>query len=249
MTYTQEDIDTIAQKIVGVIYSSLFFEDGTRSVAESQRTNSLIMHLSQFAREMNSAYGTRARKSIETLCAVLSERGIAWKEPTGDHLSVMIGECNISVAYNRGIEIALDSTKSGRPRLYMHCTASESDIADFIEFIAAADAASHILVEKRYQEAGRNRMISEVEYPGVEKEVAEFLVPRGIKYTLDNNRGENILSIQILKEIWMQKIVSYEDIEQDLRLVPYLIKRPDCIKRDGRGFAIFHNWNWDKRRK
>jgi len=249
MTYTQETIDTIALKTVGDIYSSLFFEDGTRSVAESQRANNLIMYISPLFREMNTACGTRARKSIASLCAVLSSRGIVWMKSSNECLNVKIGECDIFVAYNKGIEVALDSTKSGHDRQFMHCTASESDIADFIELIAAADASSRLLVEKRYQEAGRNRMISEVEYPGLEKEVADFLVPRGINYTLDNNRGENILSIQIIKEIWMRKAVSSEEIEMDLRLVPYLIKRPDCIKRDGRGFAIFYDWNWDKRRK
>ena len=45
----------------------------------------------------------------------------------------------------------------------------------------------------------------------------------------------------------MAKAVSFETLEADLRLVPYLISRPDRIKQDGRGFAVFKKWDWNRK--
>lgn len=90
------------------------------------------------------------------------------------------------------------------------------------------------------------QMISEVDFPSVEFIAEQFLLPRSIRYNLFHSDTRNVLEIQIVQEIWMSKEVSSETLEDDLLLVPYLINRPDCIKSDGRGFSLFHKWNWYK---
>jgi len=249
MTYTQEKINAIAEETIKYVVPGYFFNEDLRNHVHNLCIQQFVVQMKDLVKSLNSECGTRTKKSLETLCSELSRREISWSEFAPNLISVHFGEITISAQYHKGLDIALDFTRNGHPREWVHITTRENDVIDLMECIAASYLAIRDLVEKRYLEAGRDRMISEVEYPGVEKEVADFLVPRGINYTLENNRGENILSIQIIKEIWMRKAVSSEDIEQDLRFVPYLIKRPDCIKRDGRGFAIFHNWNWDKQRK
>lgn len=247
MTYTQDTIEAIAQRTLAQ-YPSFFFTDGDRhDIIQAQRKYQLALITKDLVRDMNGCCGSRCRKSLATLCDILSARGIRWESDIPMYLTVWVGESTVQVRYLGGIEIALDCCDSLHGLEFGHCTSRESDIADLIECIAAADRASRLLAEKRFQEADRNRMISEVEFPGVEKEVADFLVPKGIRYTLENCHGQNVLSVQIIKEVWMRKAISYESLWRDLQLIPYLILRPDCIKRDGRGFYIFHNWGWDRK--
>lgn len=102
------------------------------------------------------------------------------------------------------------------------------------------------LKEQRRIRFKKAQMISEVDFPSVEFIAEQFLLPRGIRYSLFHSDTINVLEIQIVQEVWMSKAVSSETLEEDLRLVPYLIKRPDCIKRDGRGFSVFHKWDWNR---
>ena len=109
------------------------------------------------------------------------------------------------------------------------------------------DRRSRELLEQRRLQARKDDMVSQVELPSVELMVEEHLGPRVIRYNLFHSDTDNVLEIQIIKEIWMAKAVSFETLEADLRLVPYLISRPDRIKQDGRGFAVFKKWDWNRK--
>lgn len=92
----------------------------------------------------------------------------------------------------------------------------------------------------RRLELERNRMICDISMPTVELEASRFFTPRGINYSvrIDSYQGRIFLAVQLIGNIWIEKAVTLESLEADLRIVPFLIKRPDCVRRDGRGFRF-----------
>ena len=198
-------------------------------------------------KKMNSECGSRKRKSLSLLQEELTERGLKWESISPDEILVSTGHCLFRVREKSGIDIALDYPESDKELSYQHCTAAESDIVDLIETFAELDRRTREEVVVRRLKAEKEQMISDIELPSAEIIVERFLKPRGIRYNLRRSDTHNVLEIQIVNEIWMSKSVNVETLEDDLRFVPYLIKRPDCIKRDGRGFSIVHKWNWNKK--
>lgn len=246
MTFTQDNINALASEVIRYIPSQLYYIEGTRNHIQSQCNHNFISQFRNMVRDVNRDCGTRVRKTLGALRSELSSRGINWSESASGLISAHFGDITMTVRHKKGLDITLELADCLNPPEWVHITMCESDVADLMEYVAAAYLAVLNLIDKTIQETGRKQMISEIEYPVIEKDIADYLVPRGIRYTLENSDGKNTLFVQILKDIWIRKSVNMETLKQDLSIIPYLIKRPDCIKSDGHGYSLFHKWNWDK---
>lgn len=90
----------------------------------------------------------------------------------------------------------------------------------------------------------QEKMISDIEYPYIECRVKDYLDPRGIVYRLEHWPTSIALVVQIVDDIWMEKTVSCQELDNLLGRIPYLIDRPDCIKQDGLGFRVIRRSRW-----
>jgi len=227
-----------------------FFIDELRKELYISREESLVSCLNKQVKILNSDASSRKRKALSKVTEILSERDFRWEwKDIGleGRLEVFTDLHSFIIRYSGGLEVALNAPDRDGKIHYCHCTAGERDLADLIMFIAAVDRKSLELLEHKSIKCHRDQMLSEIEFPSVELETAQFLNPRGIRYNLSQANGHNRLEVQIVNEIWMAKNVTTDSLEDDLRIIPYLLKRPDCIKRDGRGFSIFHKWGWNRK--
>ena len=214
---------------------------------EEYRQMELANTLRIDVKKMNSECGSRKRKSLSLLQEELTGRGLKWESISPGEILVSVGQCLFHISEKSGIDIALDYPESDKKLSYQHCTAKESDIVDLMETFAELDRRTREEVLVRRFKAEKEQMISDIEFPSIEIMAKDFLGPKGIKYRVTSSGTKNLLEIQIIKDLWMFKHVSMDTLERDLRLVPYLLKRTDCIKRDGRGFKLCYKYDWDKK--
>jgi len=250
MQYTQQDIENASRGILKTIPTNYFYLDEHKKTLYKWREDKLVSCLADQARILNSESGSKKRKSFSEMKEVLSNKGIRWVEQCStesDQLEVTIEGHSYFIRFSKGVDVALEYKHNDGSRSWSHCTANEDDIADFILFMSAVERRSLELLEQKSLKCHREEMLSEIELPSVELEVARFLDPKGIRYNLSHSNGHNRLEVQIVKEIWMAKNVTLDSLEDDLRIIPYLLKRPDGMKEYGRGFSIFHKWDWNKK--
>ena len=247
MIYSPDRIENEAAKVAGGVPRAVLWSDIPGGKPEEMRQKQMQPVFQAAIEELNSSCGTRRRKTLEGIQAELDARGLSWKRASDEVIIAHIGDCNFHVRRRSGLDVALRHDGAEHLVQRFHCTACEADIVDLMEAAVKVDCRSRQLLEQRRLEANKDRMISEVELPSVELIAGQYFQPRGIRYTLTHSGDQNILEIQIVNEVWMKKAVSPETLEEDLRFVPYLIKRPDRIKEDGRGFQIIHKWDWRSR--
>ena len=221
----------------------------SRDRIEEARRESLEDTLSELVLTLNRECGSNRRKKVKAVGEELSRRDIvwAWNAEEKDRLLVALSEgFSLHVRYDHGLDIALSRDVLDGSLRYVHCTAREDDLADLVELVITLNARTRSRVEQRRLTASRDQMLSEIEFPSMKLEVTKFMESRGIRYILRQSLGRIMLEVQIVNEVWMKKAMSLETLEDDLAVIPYLIKRPDCIKRDGRGFVISRRWDWNK---
>ena len=246
MKHTPERIEEEAALVWAGVHEAVLL-NGTPDSLERFREKRMIGVFREDVDRTNREAGTRRRKTLATVREQLLERGCdGWVVESDVEITVPMLKCLFHIRERSGIDLAVTYQGDGRKPEYRHCTACEEDIADLLESCAEVDIRSRELLEQRRLQIRKEQMISEVELPSVELMVEQFLKPRGIRYSLCQSCTRNILEIQIVQEVWMSKAVSTETLEEDLSFVPYLIKRPDCVKRDGRGFEIIHKWDWNR---
>ena len=88
----------------------------------------------------------------------------------------------------------------------------------------------------------RARLISEISHNSLEPVINDYMVKKGIlNYRLFiDGHNRNVLEVQIVDQYWMfNDTVNLENIDRILRIIPYLIARPDRIPEDGLGFRRF----------
>ena len=245
MEYTDEQIQAVAKHTVDETPWGLYIYTAGKNINIRREVVDAITG-GVFEKELdklNAAHWSRKRKSIELVAAELEARGYSYsmtyeEESDTQFLDVTLRQSHFRLWYQHGLIIHfILPEKGGSP---LHCTAEASDVVDFLEYISKIHEILPGMYEKRHNEACKATIISEVEFPAIEQKVKDFMEPRGITYKLAHRGDWTRLEVQIVKEIWMAKIVHYEEIDDLLRIVPYLIKRPDCIKQDGRGFGIVH---------
>ena len=247
MKYTSKRTDHEAARALNMISAGLLLTDAPSKLAERYRQGQMTIVFKDDVKSMNSEFGSRCKKTLEGIRQELSSRGFDWTILCDNAVSVRIGQCLFRIRQKAGIDVDLAYSDPDCTSGYQHCTAVEVEIVDLLESIAEVDRRSCELLEQRRLQARKDDMVSQVDLPSVELMVEEHLGPRGIRYNLFHSDTDNVLEIQIIKEIWMAKAVSFETLEADLRLVPYLISRPDRIKQDGRGFAVFKKWDWNRK--
>lgn len=250
MNYTQDTVESLAAKVADRIPRTLLFNDDTRERIEKTRRDQMEETLSDLVLDMNRKCGSNRRKTVSAVGEELSDRGIDWTwmiEGDDRWLAARGKECSLHVSYDHGLEVALDYNEQKGSKRYFHCTAREGDLADLIEMMLSLDELSGKTVEQRRVIASRDQMLCEIEFPSVELEIAKYMESKGFRHVLRQSYGKIILEVQIVNEIWMKKAMELHTLEDDLAIIPYLIKRPDCMKRDGRGFQIFHKWDWNKK--
>lgn len=221
----------------------LLLLDDWDSEFENICNRAMIGFMRDYIPRVNAEDGTRRKKSLERMQETLSERGLDWQEVDETTILAHIGPCLFHIRKAVGIDVSLAYHGIDNAPFF-HCTASEAGLADAIESCVEVDRTFRKFLKERRLKLKRDEMISELELPSVELTVEQYLKPRGIRYILKRKETDNILEVQIVNDIWMAKPVNMDTLEDDLRLIPYLINRPDCIKKDGRGFKIFHKWHW-----
>ena len=249
MNYSNETIENLITRISDSIPRAMLLCSDSRERMEKARRESMKKTLTDLVLTMNRECGSNRRKKVEAVGEELSRRDIVWTwtaEGNDMHLVAMGKECSLHVRYDHGLEIALSYDGQNGRLGYDHCTAREDALADLVELVFTLDVRTKKSAEQRRMAASRDQMLSDIEFPSIKLDVAKYMEPREIRYELRESVGYIFLEVQIVKEIWMKKAMSLETLEEDLSIIPYLILRPDCIKRDGRGFKIFRKYDWDK---
>ena len=250
MNYDQDTIEVTAKLVADGVPRFVIFKENPMEGMEMFRRKWMNEALVEQVRALNGKCGSRKRKSLESVGTELTNRDIEWMWGVDGNVKYLVargGDCSLYISYDHGLGIALsyDDQKGSGPST--HCTAGECDLADLVELMFAVDVLSRKLAERKIVTANRDRMLGEITFPSIELDVARFLEPRGVRYILKKGITDIILEVQIVNEYWMKKSLNIETLEDDLRIIPYLINRPDCIKRDGRGFEITYRWEWKKR--
>lgn len=230
-------------QVSGNVSKYLLLLDDWDSEFEDICNKAMVGYMRDYIPRVNAESGTRRKKSLERMQEALSERGLDWQEVDETTILTHLGQCIFHIRKTVGIDVSLAYHGIDNAP-YFHCTASETDLADAIESCAEVDRTFRKLLKERRLKLKQDEMISELELPSVELIVEQYLKPRGIRYMLKRKETDNVLEIQIVNNIWMAKTVNMDTLEDDLILVPYLINRPECIKRDGRGFKVVHKWHW-----
>jgi len=249
MEYTSEKIDSVARENLKRIPWGACMDSGTSSKGpfpEKLRNMQLYDIFRYQADCLNVRCGTYCRKTVRMIAEELSARGFDWVDIFGDmtEITTAIDSSRFSICYNKGIDVRYlivdPSSSMSKP---VHCTACAEDIVDFLEFIAKVETHFDTLLKEKCLRAQKSKMVSDIEFPLVEMMVKGYMDPRGIQYNLFQKEDKIMLEVNIVKEIWMSNRVTSKDLESLLGIVPYLIKRPDCIARDGRGFKIIRKYN------
>ena len=103
-------------------------------------------------------------------------------------------------------------------------------------------------VRERFARHRRSRNIALIEYPLLSVKIGEGLRRRGIPFLLETRLDENVLTVRVVNEYFLEIPVTLEGVDRTIGLVPYCIHRPDLAHeeipgvRRIRDFALARSW-------
>ena len=95
----------------------------------------------------------------------------------------------------------------------------------------------------------RKRDIARIEYPLLSNKVREGMTQKGIPYMFMTEVNQNILTVQVTGEYFLDIPVTLENVDKVLGLVKYFIDRPDCAVKEMPGiesrksYYLARSWN------
>lgn len=103
-------------------------------------------------------------------------------------------------------------------------------------------------VRERFARHRRSRNIALIEYPLLSVKIGDGLRRRGIPFLLETRLDENVLTVRVVNEYFLEIPVTLEGVDRTIGLVPYCIHRPDLAHeeipgvRRIRDFALARSW-------
>ena len=95
----------------------------------------------------------------------------------------------------------------------------------------------------------RKRDIARIEYPLLSNKVREGMTRKGIPYLFRTEVNQNILTVQVTGEYFLDIPVTLENVDKVIGLVKYFIDRPDCAVKEMPGiesrksYYLARSWN------
>lgn len=102
---------------------------------------------------------------------------------------------------------------------------------------------------QRQIDRDRNRSIALIEYPLLAVKVGDGLRRRGVPFLFETRLDENILTVRVVDEYFLEIPVTLESVDRTVGLVPYCIHRPDLAHeeipgiRRIRDYGLARSWN------
>lgn len=94
----------------------------------------------------------------------------------------------------------------------------------------------------------KKRTIAMIEFPTLRFKIAEGLGKKGIPFRLQTRSAQNILTVQVVNEYFLEIPVTVDTVDRIVGLVPYCIHRPDLAHEEVHGikrvkdYALAHFW-------
>jgi len=104
-------------------------------------------------------------------------------------------------------------------------------------------------VRERFARHRRSRDIALIEYPLLSVRIGDGLRRRGVPFLFETRLDENILTVRVVDEYFLEIPVTLESVDRTVGLVPYCIHRPDLAHeeipgvRRIRDYALARSWN------
>ena len=104
-------------------------------------------------------------------------------------------------------------------------------------------------VRERFARHRRSRDIALIEYPLLSVRIGDGLRRRGVPFLFETRLDENILTVRVVDEYFLEIPVTLESVDRTVGLVPYCIHRPDLAHeeipgiRRIRDYGLARSWN------
>ena len=104
-------------------------------------------------------------------------------------------------------------------------------------------------VGERYARFRLGRNIALIEHPLLAVKIRDGLRKRGIPFLFETRLDENILTVQVVGEYFLEIPVTLESVDRVVGLVPYCLHRPDLAReeipgiRRIRDYGLARSWN------
>jgi len=184
----------------------------------------------------NLEFGSSRRKPVDAVVEEASRRGFTMKQsgPGSDVWFISKGELvftyrkrngsrYLSISHNEKLTWEVSSFR---------VTLESSPLLDCIEEFIASIPGVRDTISRRFLKFKRENTVDRISYPTLCGMAEDYLSSRNIKYYMCPSPAGAVLNVNIISNIWFSGPVDIGSIEGILRLVPYGVKRPDCIKRD-----------------
>ena len=187
----------------------------------------------------NTSYSTRKRKSIEKVIAVLDERGIGheWLRQDTIVIPLQVTTWKVTRVPGRGLYLSVDLPNSLAPDIEArHSSMAEDDIVDYMQHTDRVFARFLELMKGKAASDRKKEMVSTIALPLVREKVSSYMEDLNRKWELFIRRGRIVFRFNLYGKVWLKNVLTIEDCDRKMSIVPYLIVRPDRIKEDGLGF-------------
>ncbi|MBP5334051.1 MAG: hypothetical protein J6Y66_07770 [Bacteroidales bacterium] len=118
------------------------------------------------------------------------------------------------------------------------------------EELKEAEAVMRDRAGKVFFEYRKRRDVARIEFPALEIIVKEGMAGKGIPYLFRNVNGENLLTVRVVYEYFLEIPLTMENAQQVMGLLKYFINRPDCAVQEMPGLRRTYNYRlakkWDK---
>lgn len=114
---------------------------------------------------------------------------------------------------------------------------------------AEADALFLARLREMYLDDRQNREIALLEFPLLWLRVSEELGRRGIPFLFRTVLDENVITVQVVNEHFMEIPVTTGTVDRAVGLMRYFINRPECAREEMpeirflRDFSLAREWN------
>jgi hypothetical protein len=104
-------------------------------------------------------------------------------------------------------------------------------------------------VEERYARCRTRRNVALIEHPLLAIKIADRLRKKGIPYVFETRLDENVLTVHVVNEYFLEIPVTLESVDRIVGLVPYCLHRPDLAHEEVPGvrrirdYRLARSWN------
>ena len=235
-SHSYEDIDALARSAVSEDACWTYKPNAADAEFWSGKYSKIFRNQVLY---LNRTKSSKYRKSMQKIADELTDRGISWKgtkNSRGDmsEIDVRFGKSLFSILCNNGIDICYAYDGNFYPvDKYVHCTASEKDIVDFLfSFSELPDRINYVVVQNKKMEAmnlKKAEMLAELEGDVIRQKVRDCLEVRNINYELKCEYSGFALEVQVVDNLWLRTWGTLEKIDELLGSIPYVIEHMTCI--------------------